>query len=315
MSTIRQELVQSAINFLKDPQVQNSPLQKRVAFLESKGLTSDEIEEAMRLVKGGSPSVAAPPSPSNQVVIAQPPPVSRMDWRDFFIAAVLIGGIGYAIVEVAKRYILPLLKTPTANELERDKQALNDQFTAASETLDIVKSDTQIAKKTIEEQAYRMKESLETLDKMMNDIKQQEVKREADMKILKEEVDAIRELIPKLLEKSKDSQSQSLSELQQELKSLKSLLLNRRPNSTIGTTTTETLASPTSLTTSPMYNTIIPSVSSPFPGVTTSRPSIPPWQMGTNNTSTIKVPVEQTSSEQNGTSTALTSDGAENNAH
>lgn len=44
-----------------------------------------------------------------------------------------------------------------------------------------------------------MKESLETLDKMMNDIKQQEVKREADMKILKEEVDAIRELIPKVL--------------------------------------------------------------------------------------------------------------------
>lgn len=93
---------------------------------------------------------------------------------------------------------MPLLKTPTANELERDKQALNDQFTAASETLDIVKSDTQIAKKTIEEQAYRVKESLETLDKMMNDIKQQEVKREADMKTLKEEVDAIRELIPKV---------------------------------------------------------------------------------------------------------------------
>jgi peroxin-14 len=93
---------------------------------------------------------------------------------------------------------LPLLKTPTANELERDKQALNDQFTAASETLGIVKSDTQIAKKTIEEQAYRVKESLETLDKMMNDIKQQEIKREADMKLLKEEVDAIRELIPKV---------------------------------------------------------------------------------------------------------------------
>ncbi|RIA85028.1 peroxisomal membrane anchor protein conserved region-domain-containing protein [Glomus cerebriforme] len=282
MSTIRQELVQSAINFLKDPQVQNSPLQKRVAFLESKGLSTNEIEEALRQVKGGSSSVASPvpPPPSNQVVVAQPPSVPRMDWRDFFIAAVLIGGIGYAMVEVAKRYIVPLLKTPTANELERDKQALNDQFTAASETLDVVKSDTQIVKKTIEEQVYRTKESLETLDKMMSDIKQQEIKREADLKILKEEVDAIRELIPKLLEKSKDSQNQSLSELQQELKSLKSLLLNRRPNSTIGSPAAEALvsSSPTSTpTTPPIYNTIIPSVSSPFPA---SRPSIPPWQMG-----------------------------------
>lgn len=115
MSAIRQELVQSAINFLKDPQVLNSPLQKRVAFLETKGLTSDEIEEALRQVKGGSSSVAAPPSPSNQIVIAQPPPVSRMDWRDFFIAAVLIGGIGYAIVEVAKVTLIFFLFTFMVN--------------------------------------------------------------------------------------------------------------------------------------------------------------------------------------------------------
>ena len=98
-----------------------------------------------------------------------------------------------------QRYILPLLKTPTANELEQDKQALSDQFTAASETLDVVKSDTQIVKKTIEEQTYKVKESLETLDKMMSDIKQQDLKREDYLKNLKEEVDAIRELIPKVL--------------------------------------------------------------------------------------------------------------------
>jgi peroxin-14 len=91
------------------------------------------------------------------------------------------------------------LKTPTANELERDKQALSDQFTSASETLDIVKSDTQIVKKTIEEQAYKVKESLETLDKMMSDIKQQEIKKEDYLRNLKEDVDSIREMIPKVL--------------------------------------------------------------------------------------------------------------------
>ncbi|CAI2163643.1 12432_t:CDS:2 [Funneliformis geosporum] len=325
MSIIRQELVQSAVNFLKDPQVKNSPLQKRVAFLESKGLSSEEIEEALKKVKDVSPSVVPPlpPPPSSQgsgqVMITQPPPVPRMDWRDFFIAAVFVGGIGYAIVAVTKKYILPLLKTPTAKELEMDKQALNDQFNAASETLNDVKSDTQIVKKTIEEQVYKVKESLETLDKMMSDIKQQEVKRDADLKILKEDMDAIRELITKLLEKTKDTQNQSLSEVQQELKSLKSLLLNRRSNST-GSPIADALSSSSS-TTTPFINTTttsptIPSVSSPFPGVAIGRPSIPSWQMGMNNTSTaIKVPVEQnnsTSSDQNGTS-AVTSNGAENN--
>ncbi|CAG8507776.1 3308_t:CDS:2 [Funneliformis mosseae] len=325
MSTIRQELVQSAVNFLKDPQVKNSPLQKRVAFLESKGLSSEEIEEALKKVKDVSPNVAPqiPPTPpsqgSGQVMITQPPPVPRMDWRDFFIAAVFVGGIGYAIVAVTKKYILPLLKTPTAKELEMDKQALSDQFNAASETLNDVKSDTQVVKKTIEEQVYKVKESLETLDKMMSDIKQQEAKRDSDLKILKEDMDAIRDLITKLLEKTKDSQNQSLSEVQQELKSLKSLLLNRRSNSTTGSPIAEALSSSSS-TTAPIMNSTtipaIPSVSSPFPGVSPSRPSIPSWQMGMNNASTaIKIPVEQnnsTSSEQNGTS-AVTSNGAENN--
>ncbi|CAJ0847533.1 3038_t:CDS:2 [Entrophospora sp. SA101] len=74
MSQIRTELITPAVNFLKDPKVQSSPLQKRVAFLESKGLTSEEIEEALKQAKAG-----------------------QIDWRDYFIAAVLIGGIGYAI--------------------------------------------------------------------------------------------------------------------------------------------------------------------------------------------------------------------------
>jgi peroxin-14 len=55
-----------------------------------------------------------------------------------------------------------------------------------------------------------------------------------------------------MFEKNKDSQTQSLAELQQELKSLKALLLSR------GTGLSSTPASPL-----------------PFPG----RPSIPAWQL------------------------------------
>ncbi|CAG8634524.1 1814_t:CDS:2, partial [Racocetra fulgida] len=270
------------------PNVQSSPLQKRVAFLESKGLTSEEIEEALRKAKGDeitkNTEVALPqnaqanngPS-SGQPVVMQPPPVPRMDWKDYFIAAVLVGGIGYAIVAIAKKYITPLLTLPTAEELDRDKQLLTDQFTTASETLDTVKLDIQLVKKSIEEQSFKVREALERLDNMLKNLKDHEIKKEAELRNLKEDVDTIRDLIPK-------SQSQSLNDLQQELKSLKSLLANRR------TLSNDVLPSSPTSTVTPT-SPIVQSISS-HPGITSDRPTIPTWQM-TNNTSTAsKVPLD-----------------------
>ena len=42
---IREDLVSSALTFLSDPNVQVSPLTKRLSFLESKGLTQEEITQ------------------------------------------------------------------------------------------------------------------------------------------------------------------------------------------------------------------------------------------------------------------------------
>ena len=50
-SDVRQTLVQTAVRFLQDEKVRASSLAKRIAFLESKGLTTAEIEEAMRRAK------------------------------------------------------------------------------------------------------------------------------------------------------------------------------------------------------------------------------------------------------------------------
>ncbi|CAG8651511.1 12309_t:CDS:2 [Ambispora leptoticha] len=200
MASIREETVNSAVNFLKDPKVQKSTLQARVSFLESKGLTSEEIEEALRRAKGGAPSNATTVAPSQPIQGATP----------------------------GQNYLLPLLKTPTANELENDKQALSDQFTFTSERLDLVKTDTNIVRRSIEETSLGVKEALESLDTVLKDLKQQEIKRDTDIKSLQEEIKTIHELIPKILEKSKDSQNQALAELQNELKSLKSLIINRR---------------------------------------------------------------------------------------
>lgn len=109
---MREELITSAISFLSDPKVQSAPLAKKVSFLESKGMTSEEIEEAMARANGkSSGAVATVAAPSG--MIAQPgmamqqvppplPPRPAYDWRDIFIAAVLAGGVGYGVWTLAK---------------------------------------------------------------------------------------------------------------------------------------------------------------------------------------------------------------------
>lgn len=116
---MREELITSAISFLSDPKVQSAPLAKKVSFLESKGMTSEEIEEAMARVNGKSSGTAAttatpvsvPQTGSGMMVQQQPgmamappplPPRPAYDWRDIFIAAVLAGGVGYGVWTLAK---------------------------------------------------------------------------------------------------------------------------------------------------------------------------------------------------------------------
>lgn len=52
LKTLRMDLISTAVNFLNDPQVKSAPLSKRLAFLESKGLTQEEIDLA--LIKSNS---------------------------------------------------------------------------------------------------------------------------------------------------------------------------------------------------------------------------------------------------------------------
>ena len=54
MGEKREDIIQSAVKFLKDPKVASSPLAKKIAFLESKGLSSEEIEEAVSRSNGGN---------------------------------------------------------------------------------------------------------------------------------------------------------------------------------------------------------------------------------------------------------------------
>jgi len=45
---LRKDQIENAVRFLSHPKVKDSPLGKRIAFLEHKGLNDDEISEALK---------------------------------------------------------------------------------------------------------------------------------------------------------------------------------------------------------------------------------------------------------------------------
>ncbi|MCI07804.1 peroxisomal membrane protein PEX14-like, partial [Trifolium medium] len=54
---LREEQVQNAVKFLSHPKVKGSPVMYRRSFLEKKGLTKEEIDEAFRRVPDSAPTV------------------------------------------------------------------------------------------------------------------------------------------------------------------------------------------------------------------------------------------------------------------
>lgn len=127
---LREDLVSSAVTFLQDPSVASAPLEKRVEFLQSKNLTQEELDAALGRAGNAQPgqvTVQTNYTPQNQHVVQRPPPpppsqgqygdynqysgywqqrpppeVPRRDWRDYFIMATVMGGVGYGVYAIAK---------------------------------------------------------------------------------------------------------------------------------------------------------------------------------------------------------------------
>jgi hypothetical protein len=104
---------------LQDPSVAQAPLDKKIAFLQSKNLTPEEVDVSLARV-GDPPASSVGSVPPNYAYrqppppqagygaypggyYAQPPPeLPKRDWRDWFIMATVMGGVGYGIYFTAK---------------------------------------------------------------------------------------------------------------------------------------------------------------------------------------------------------------------
>ncbi|KAG2215956.1 hypothetical protein INT45_004090 [Circinella minor] len=295
---MREDLIQSAISFLTDPKVQSAALAKKVSFLESKGMTSEEIEEAMSRANGGAPSTTStsapqvgavaqytqPGSVQQQGMVGPPVPARpKYDWRDVFIAAVLAGGATYGLWTLAKRVFGPWFKVPSQDQLEKDKEALDQQFQAVEESLKEIKNQTEEALTSVSTQSDKVNDSLISLEAVLEDLKKGDEARKDEFDNVKNDVAALQELVPKMMDRNKEAQNTVLEDLQNELKSLKSLIVSRRPttpapeqgsgNNTINSTTSNSPGTS-------VENGLSPRLSAALNGANNIKsPGIPSWQM------------------------------------
>ncbi|KAK4493658.1 hypothetical protein PRZ48_014843 [Zasmidium cellare] len=288
---VREDLVEGAVSFLQDPSVASAPVEQRVAFLRSKNLTQDEIDASLaRVGQASAPPNSQPPSiqyrqPPPQYgngyqqqygypqTWQQPPPEPpRRDWRDYFIAATVAGGVGYGLFWTAKRYIYPLIAPPTPPQLEQDKASVDASFEKAFALLEQLATDTQELKDAEAARKERLDNALGEVESVISRMKQANEERELESKRIAREINEIRDQIPKAIEKEKELTDTRLKDLNVEMKSLKTLVANRMQ---APSRTTPSFASP-SQQQSPIAG--IPGVSGPVNGASTPKSAAPAVQ-------------------------------------
>ncbi|CAK9184219.1 unnamed protein product [Ilex paraguariensis] len=136
---MREDQVQNAVKFLSHPKVRGSPVVYRRSFLERKGLTKEEIDEAFRRVPDPAPTISnvqpagtdqdgqmksssniqpQDPSRSLQPAVVAPPgaiskvgTLSRFHWSHALLAVGLLAVSGAGTAVLFKNTIIPRLKS------------------------------------------------------------------------------------------------------------------------------------------------------------------------------------------------------------
>ncbi|XP_038161909.1 peroxisomal membrane protein PEX14 isoform X2 [Cyprinodon tularosa] len=199
----REALVATAVKFLQNPKVCESPLATRKAFLKKKGLTDEEVELAIQ--RSGSTEQVLPLSP---VGLQQPPYASQLTpappsyrWRDYGALTIIMVGIAFGFHQLYKKYILPLIMG--SQEDKKHLQRMEGNIAAMSGTL------TQTV--------TQLQQTLVHIQELL--VQQQQKIQELSQELSTAETSSSTNRI---------LDSQTVGELKAEIASLKGLLLSRR---------------------------------------------------------------------------------------
>ncbi|KAK3718439.1 hypothetical protein QZH41_014437, partial [Actinostola sp. cb2023] len=158
--------IDTAVKFLQNPRVRQTPMDQRRAFLQKKGLTKEEIEQA---ISQSGTAADEHNNPSTAVVPAQPtykpglppppPPPTTVPWRGYLGAAVIGGGLGYLLVNLVKTYIMPLIydMNKTDEKLEKLEMAVIQTNASVTEAIGSVQTSLESVQEILVEQRKMIK--------------------------------------------------------------------------------------------------------------------------------------------------------------
>lgn len=139
---IREEIVENAVNFLRNPNVAGTPLARRVAFMKRKGMTSKEIDTALARAAAaggasGAPSGPVPPTlppraqmyggvqqpmPPPQQPLMMPPQQNGVGWVPLIGASMLAAGLGVGASYLVSKYVIPWWKGDSKKGKEKKEE-------------------------------------------------------------------------------------------------------------------------------------------------------------------------------------------------
>ncbi|OBZ87148.1 Peroxisomal membrane protein PEX14 [Choanephora cucurbitarum] len=156
-STDRQDLIKSAVSFLSSPNVQSADKEKKIAFLQKKGLTQAEIDEAFKQTNTNetkpTPSLPVLPSRTHYPqytppqIVYYPQPANTLPAEKVFAIAVIAGmsafGLTASILGILRRLILPIFNRIAAYQRTRYQQRkeIADKLSKALRSFDTENDD------------------------------------------------------------------------------------------------------------------------------------------------------------------------------
>ncbi|XP_014263032.3 peroxisomal membrane protein PEX14 [Maylandia zebra] len=201
----REELITTAVQFLQNPKVHQSPLALRKTFLKKKGLTDEEVELAIQRSGSTEALPLVPAGPAHPLHAAQLPPAplspTGCRWRDYGALAIIMGGITFCFYQLYKKYILPLIMG--SREDKEHLQRMESNIAAMSGTLTQTVSQLQQTLLSIQEVLVQQQQKIQ-------DLSQELAASQASSST------------------SRILDSQTVGELKAEIISLKGLLLSRK---------------------------------------------------------------------------------------
>ncbi|CCK71854.1 Pex14p KNAG_0I00630 [Huiozyma naganishii CBS 8797] len=214
-------LIQSAVAFLNDPQVKNAPLNKKIEFLQTKGLDEAHIETALAEARKGTPQL---PTDSDKYVYETlpPPPLPQRDWKDYFVMATVTAGLFYGVYEMTRRYVIPSILPESKSKLEQDKDEIKEQFDKVQKLLDGIEQEQSEFKEQERRKLDELDDTIGLLQTSLEDSTRAREKMDDDFRLLKSEMTGLQSEIDKFV--SNNGSVKELKKINEELLSLKNLI-------------------------------------------------------------------------------------------